>query len=355
MIESSPLLRFLSNPQAAETFAAEEWSLIFSEARQAGLLARMSQMERDFSSARNFPSRHVRSLQAAQIQSVAFRRDVRRELESIGKALVRVETPVLLLKGASYVALDLPVSRGRIFSDIDLLVAPDRIRFVESELMLGGWVAGKLNAYDQRYYREWSHEIPPMTHTKRGTTIDLHHSLVMPTCRIAVDSLRMIKDAVPIAGSEHFWRLRDEDMLLHAAAHLLLNGEFDRGLRDLWDIDMLFRHFSSASPEFPDRLMARAEMVGLESILRQALSLTRRFFATPVDVRLIEQKPSLFVKLVEISASTRHPDTRVSGQSLADWLLMVRELLLRLPPRLLMIHLTHKMWVGFKPVKPAAT
>lgn len=353
MIESSPLIRFLQDPKVLETFAPEEWSLILAEARQAGLLARMAQKEKEFSTARNFPPRHEHGLRAALIQSAAFLRDVSRELDLISEALIRVDAPVLLLKGASYVAMDLPVSQGRTFSDIDLLVAPDWIRFVESELMLGGWVTGNLNAYDQRYYREWSHEIPPMTHTKRGTTIDLHHSLVMPTCRIAIDSSRMINDAVPIAGSEHFWRLRDEDMLLHAAAHLLLNGEFDRGLRDLWDIDMLFRHFLSASSEFPERLMARAEMLGLESILRQALYLTRRFFSTPVDGRLVEQKPSVFVRLVERSVSSRHPDTRASEQSLADWFLMVRELSLRLPPRLLMIHLAHKMWVGFKPVKPS--
>ena len=351
MVESSPLTRFLRDRGVAATFSAEEWSLMLAEARHAGMLARIAHWIPGSSMAGNVPPRHQGILVAALVQSAAFRRDVQRELRSISSALVHVETPILLLKGASYVALGLPVADGRSFSDIDLLVAEKQIRFVESELMLGGWITGQLDAYDDRYYRQWSHEIPPMTHTHRGTTIDLHHSLVMPTCRIAVDSPRMVNDAVPIAGSERFWRLRDEDILLHAAAHLLLNGEFDRGLRDLCDIDLLFRHFSSVSADFPKRLIARSAEVGLDAILRQALYLARRFFATPVDERLLNQEPTAFVKLVEKAVYSRHPETRLRGQAMADWLLMVRELSLRLPPNLLLIHLLHKMWVGFQPVK----
>ena len=322
---------------------------MLSEARQLGLLARIAHGVDGSSLAGNFPPRQQEHLRAAMIHSAAFRRDVLRELQFIRNALVRVKSPILLLKGASYVALGLPVANGRIFSDIDLLVAIEQIRFVESELMLGGWITGELDSYDDRYYRQWSHEIPPMTHTHRGTTIDLHHSLVMPTCRVAIDSLRMINEAVPIGGGEIFWRLRDEDMLLHAAAHLLLNGEFDRGLRDLWDIDLLFRHFSAACPEFPKKLMVRSTEVGLETILRQALFLSRRFFATPVDERWVGEESTLFVRLVEKAVSSRHPETRSSGQAMADWLLMIRELSLRFPPKLLLIHLLHKMWVGFRP------
>lgn len=349
MVERSPLISYLHAPAAADAFSAEEWSLMLSEARQLGLLARIAHGVDGCSLAGNFPPRQQEHLRAAMIHSAAFRRDVLRELQFIRNALVRVKSPILLLKGASYVALGLPVANGRIFSDIDLLVAIEQIRFVESELMLGGWITGELDSYDDRYYRQWSHEIPPMTHTHRGTTIDLHHSLVMPTCRVAVDSMRMINEAVPIGGSDLFWRLRDEDMLLHAAAHLLLNGEFDRGLRDLWDIDLLFRHFSATSPEFPKKLMVRSTEVGLETILRQALFLSRRFFATPVDERWVGEESTLFVRLVEKAVSSRHPETRSSGQAMADWLLMIRELSLRFPPKLLLIHLLHKMWVGFRP------
>ena len=209
--------------------------------------------------------------------------------------------------------------------------------------MLGGWSTGKLDAYDQRYYRQWSHEIPPMTHLRRGTTIDLHHSLAMPTCRIKVDSAKMVAEAIPVDGHEFWWRLKDEDIVLHAASHLLLNSEFDHGLRDLWDIDSLFRHFLSNKPEFPDRLLSRAREVGLEAILRQTMALASRFFATPVPNALLPTRKTDPVSwLLTQSASTRHPETRPVLQQLADILLLGRELYLRLPTRLLAVHLWHK-------------
>ena len=209
--------------------------------------------------------------------------------------------------------------------------------------MLGGWTTGKLDSYDQRYYRQWSHEIPPMTHLHRGTTIDLHHSLAMPTCRVKVDSARMIAEAIPVKGSNLWWRLKDEDMLLHAASHLLLNSEFDRGLRDVWDINLLYRHFTSISANFPERLLARAQEIGLRPILMQALSLVSTFFETPFPDGLLPAHTNQFARLLARAASTRHPETRPRGQMGADLALMLREMYLRLPNKLLAVHLRHKL------------
>jgi hypothetical protein len=237
----------------------------------------------------------------------------------------------------------LPPADGRIFSDVDILVSKDEIASAEAGLMLGGWATGKLDAYDKRYYREWAHEIPPMTHLHRGTTIDLHHSLVMPTCRVRVDSPRMIAAAVPASEGGFWWRLQDEDMVLHAASHLVLNSEFDRGLRDLWDIDLLYRHFTSLAADFPMRLLSRARDVGSETILMQVLWLASLFFSTPLPTYVPAMGKSLFLRLAARAASTRHPATRPWGQGGADFALMLREMYLRLPSNLLAVHLWHKM------------
>lgn len=50
-----------------------------------------------------------------------------------------MRTPVILLKGASYVLLGLPSADGRVFTDIDILVAHTHIAAAEAALMLGGW------------------------------------------------------------------------------------------------------------------------------------------------------------------------------------------------------------------------
>lgn len=345
MADTSPLLDFLAGNFSVERLPAETFSLLLAEARACGLLGRVTKILSESPLADSLPSPLQDQLLAASIYSNAFRQDVWRELGHIEQALSSLNIPVILLKGASYVLLDLPAAEGRVFSDVDILVSKNHIASVEAALMLGSWATGKLDAYDQRYYRQWSHEIPPMTHLHRGTTIDLHHSLLMTTSRVPVDSSRMISAAVPVGDSEFWWRLKDEDMVLHAASHLMLNSMFDRGLRDLWDIDLLYRHFTSLSADFPERLLSRAREVGLEAILTQALWLSFMFFRTPLPDFLLPLEKSFSLRLVALAATTRHPDTRPRGQAWADVALMLREMYLRLPNNLLLVHLWHKISV----------
>lgn len=343
MGDKSPLLNFLAGDISVERLNAEDISLLLAEARACGLLGRLAFTLQKSPHASLLPSHLADQLSATTIFFSGFRQDVWRELKHIELALSDLKAPVILLKGASYVLLDLPSADGRIFSDIDILVPKSHIASAEAALMLGGWSTGKLDAYDQRYYRQWSHEIPPMTHLHRGTTIDLHHSLVMPSCRVKVDSERMISDVVPVSEGGFWWRLKGEDMLLHAASHLLLNSEFDRGLRDLWDIDLLYRHFSEISTDFPKRLLSRAQEVGMVPILTLALRLASANFRTRLPAYLPPVKSSLLLQLLTQAASTRHPETRFIGQRAADFALMLREMYLRLPNKLLAVHLAHKL------------
>ncbi|MHB8947791.1 MAG: nucleotidyltransferase domain-containing protein [Rhodoferax sp.] len=343
MAERSPLLDLLAGTLAVEQLDGEGGSLLLAEARASGLLGRVANLLASSAQAGALAPHLQAQLSAATIHANRFRQDVWRELGAVEQALSALRTPVILLKGASYVLTGLPAAQGRVFSDIDILVAKNQMACAEAALMLGGWAIGKLDAYDQRYYRQWAHEIPPMTHLQRGTTIDLHHSLVMPTCRVQVDSSRMIAAAVPVRGSGFWWRLQDEDMVLHAASHLMLNAEFDRGLRDIGDIDSLYRHFTSLSVDFPARLIARAHELGLAPMLTQVLWLAWVFFKTPLPAHLLAVENSLFLRLVARAASTRHPDTRPAGQNWADLALLLREMYLRLPNRLLLAHLLHKM------------
>lgn len=342
----SPLLTFLDDRSSVAGLDEEGWSLLLAEARAGGLMSRLA-VEFLADASTRIPDRVEPHLIAAVRQAEALQHDVMCELLWIGKALNALETRVILLKGAAYVAAGLPAARGRIFSDIDLLVGRPSIAACEAALMLGGWVTGHLDAYDQRYYREWSHEIPPLTHVQRGTTVDLHHSLVMPTCRIHVDSASMIEAAIPIAGT-NWYRLSDEDIVLHAASHLLLNAEFDRGLRDLWDVDILLRHFGTHVPDFPDRVLARAAQVGLVDVTRQAFMLCRHFFGTRLPTPVSGSVGGIVLALLEMASNTRHPETRPRWQMVADWLLSLRELSLRLPPQLLLRHLLHKLSQGFE-------
>lgn len=344
---ASPLLAFLKAGRLPPSMPPEDFSLLLAEARACGMLGRVAHLlhrEEAIASASHVPNEFLPQVRGANVQARAFRHDVLRELDFLQAALSQVPSPVLLLKGAAYVLLDLPAANGRRFSDIDVLVLAPHLPVAESALMLHGWSTGRLDAYDVRYYREWSHEVPPMTHVQRGTTVDLHHALAMPTCRIPIDSNRMVADAIPVSGNDFWWRLRDEDMVLHAAAHLLLNSEFDRALRDLSDIDLLYRHFSAANPDFARKLYRRAGDVGLDNILSQAAHLARALFDTPFPEPIDRgARTDPVAWLLSRAASTRHPLTRPFGQQAADLILMLREMYLRLPNRLLAVHLRHKL------------
>ncbi|MBK6295588.1 MAG: nucleotidyltransferase family protein [Rhodoferax sp.] len=335
-------MSYLAGNKAVDLLGPDDFSLLLAEARASGLLGRLAQMVTK-SPTFHLLSPHQRDqLFAATIHAAGFRRDVQRELTHIERALSGLDTPVILLKGACYVLLNLPAADGRIFSDADILVEKACIGAAEAALMLGGWATGALDAYDHRYYRQWSHEIPPMTHLHRGTTIDLHHSLVMPTCRVRVDTKRMIAAAVPVSDGGFWWRLRDEDLVLHAVSHLMLNSEFDRGLRDLWDIDLLYRHFSEADPGFLGSLFSRAQEVGLETLLNQVVWLMSTVFGTPLPACAPPMRNGPLLWLVARSASTRHPASSPTAQTGADLALMLREMYLRLPAKLLAVHLWHK-------------
>lgn len=351
---SSPLLAFLADHASVVDLDEEGWSLLLAEARACGVMSRLASLlvtkDAEFLiSPRKVPQQVAMQIEqhvkAALMQGDSLAHAVQQELAFLGKALAGLDTPVLLLKGAAYHAAGLSAARGRIFSDIDLLVARPFIAHAEAALMLGGWAVAKQAIYDQHYYREWAHEIPPMTHLQRGTTVDLHHALAMPTGRVRIDSAAMAAAAIAVPGDGHWYRLQDEDMVLHAASHLLLNSEFERGLRDLWDIDLLVRHFVGKEPDFIFRVLARADGVGLGKIVRIAFALCHHIFRTPLPVEAMA-RARIVAWLLQCAATTRHPQTRPRAQGMADQVLFIREMALRLPVHLLARHLWHKAMVG---------
>lgn len=340
-MRDSVLLAFFASEFKAAALDDAGWSLLFAEARSVGLHHRLTARLRSDGLAESLPEALRRHLQASEIETAAFQRDVLREIEAIKLALGDLDVPRILLKGAAYVFCQLPAAQGRIFSDIDLLVPKAALPNAESQLMCHGWLAGALTDYDHRYYREWSHEIPPLTHVRRGTTIDLHHSLVMPTCRLKVDSQLMISEAIALENG--WWRLNDLDMILHSVAHLLLNSEFNNGLRDISDIDLLCRNFANDSPDFFSRLEARAQLVGMGDFLYLAAALCHAYFRTPLPETWLTKSSMLLFGLFRASCGVRHPETRPQLQGLADFTLMVRELYYRFPLTILVRHLAHKL------------
>jgi len=102
---------------------------------------------------------------------------------------------------------------------------------VEAALMLQGWATTHHNSYDQRYYRRWMHELPPLRHVTRATVLDVHHAILPETARLKPDSAKLLAASVPAQSDARFRVLAPADMVLHSATHLLHDEELRHGLR----------------------------------------------------------------------------------------------------------------------------
>jgi hypothetical protein len=296
------------------------------------------------------PRRH---LESARIVSRRQHDATRWEIAKLAVALNQEGVPVVLLKGAAYLAADLPCARGRTFVDIDLMVPLGAIDAAERALLIHGWLPGQLDDYDQRYYREWMHEIPPLRHIKRGSVLDVHHTILPPTSKPKPDARKLLEAAVPVEGYEDLYVLAPADMVLHSATHLFYDGELNHGLRDLVDLDDLLKHFGETQVGFWPALVARAFEMQLARPLHYALRYANRILGTKVpaevDHALRDAGPNRLMRPVMDALFDRAllPDHATCSDWLtptARWLLYVRAHHLRMPMRLLVPHLARKAW-----------
>lgn len=342
------------NPDGIRHYAAEDWDRLIRQARRAGLLARLHGVLIAHDLADAIPAEVRWHFEAASTLADKQQIAVHWEIRQLRQALSAFDFPLILLKGAAYVAAGLPAASGRRFNDIDLLVPRARLDEVEAALMLAGWHAIGLSDYDQRYYRRWMHEIPPLHHVRRATVIDVHHAILPDTARYHPDTSKLVQQAVLLPDCPGVAVLAPADRILHAATHLFHDGELGHGLRDLSDLDLALRH-AAQTPEFWPQLLARATELELDRSLFYALRYVRHFFATPipdqVDAALKVSAPNAFLQAGMDGIFTRalspdHPscdDTFTPAARLAAY---VRAHWLRMPAHLLIPHLFHKTFAS---------
>ena len=340
-----------------------QWEQLMSIARRGALWMRLAQHLRDGPGLSAVPEAPRRQLEAALVTGASIARDMTSEVLRVQQALARLPVQCVLLKGAAYLCAGLPAARGRVFGDIDILVPQDQIGEVEGALMAAGWISYESDAYNQRYYRQWMHELPPLTHVQRGSTIDVHHTITPPTSAFRVDGALLLAAARPAAPGSALWILQPVDMVLHSAVHLFAEGEFDRGLRDLLDLHDLLHHFGSTQPDFWPQLFDRARTLGLQRPLHHALSQITGWLGDPVPARLHAQVralsppwlPRLLMGgLLRTALRPVHPLCHRPGEGLARWLLYLRSHWLRMPLHLLALHLVRKAWLRQFPTRPAS-
>jgi Uncharacterised nucleotidyltransferase len=346
--EAPSLREVLAHPALLGSLSPREWDLVLRQARAAALAARLSYLVEEHGVAARIPPPVRRHLDAERLMADKLAADAEREVRLIVDPLLATGVPVVLLKGAAYIVGALPAARGRVFSDIDILVPRAGIAIAERRLLAAGWEASETDDWDQRFYRQWMHEIPPMVHSVRETVLDLHFTIVPTKARIRLDPELLFAAALPGVRNRDVKILSPPDMVLHSATHLFNEGDFDRGLRDLVDLDLLLRHFG-AGPEFWPLLADRAERLGLGGPLYYALRYTGRFLGTPIPPAAIAAArrfapgiPVLMDALFEQALRPAHHTAHDRATRAALTALFVRAHHLRLPLHLLAPHLLRK-------------
>lgn len=350
------LIEALREPRSVSGLPPPALAVLVAQARTTNLLAALGhRLEAAGILEGILPEagRHFRSAMLAQEKQ---QRDLAHELSHLVRVFDALGEPLVLLKGAAYIAAGLDCSRGRLISDLDLLVREAAIDRAEQALQSAGWEGVKQEAYDDRYYRRWMHEIPPPVHRSRGSVLDVHHTILPPTARPRVPAERLFERLQPIAPGIH--GLATEDMILHSAAHLFFESEFPHALRDLWDQRCLLLQFSEQIPDFWDRLAVRAGEMDLETPLWLSLRYVEMHFAiTPPPDVLDRLRPRASVPrsmwwdfLFRRIFRPDHPSARLRFHATAEQLLFLRGHALRMPPWLLLPHLARK---GFRRLAPA--
>jgi Uncharacterised nucleotidyltransferase len=353
----------LREPPVTAGWSGSVWSTVVQQARKAGLLARLAQRLQDSAVQAHWPAGVQGHFDAALRVSRAQQAEIRRELVFVQDALKGLAAPVVLLKGAAYVMGQLPAASGRVFGDIDFLVPKATLGQVETQLMLSGWMSSHQSAYDQRYYRQWMQELPPLQNVHRGTVLDVHHAILPETARVRPDPAKLFERIVPVAGHAGLFVLGPEDMVLHSMTHLFFNDDTNYALRDLSDLDLLMRHFLP-SPDFFGKLVARALELNLTRPLYYGLRMTAKLMGTPIPTE-VTSATERFAPAVPLRGAmnaiwhralrSRHPSADVLGTWAALSALYLRGHWLRMPPVMLAKHLTIKALHLYEKEEPANT
>lgn len=344
------LLDFFKNPQDISSYDSEQWNLLLRTARNSILLAQVGWILQEHALEHLIPEKFQNNINSAQTIVDYRKRTALWELNRLRRALLESEFEIIILKGGAYLLAELPFSHSRMFSDIDILVNKRDILKLEQTLINKSWKSANIDEYDQHYYREWMHEIPPLRHVVRLMEVDIHHTILPLTSRLKPDPNKLIDDAIE-STRFGFKTLSPYDMFLHSATHLFYDSDLSNKLKDLVDLDQLARHFCKNNPKYFDRLIIRGQELNLQRPLFYALHYTQKLLETPVSPEALKASaigaPPYVIRmimdlLVPWAILPEHPDYPQIKVSVARWLLYVRSHYIKMPLKVLLPHLFHK-------------
>jgi len=349
MITNRDLISVLRDPGRLLNYDAEQFAALMRLAHWEILSGRLADICQEKSILEKLDPVAAEAFNDALLITKSNQQRMKFELSRIDNALQGYGGPKILLKGLAYMAIDLPGSEGRMCSDVDFLSPRNDLREIEGLLRSHGWQQAKTDAYDDHYYREWMHELPPMRHHKRGIIVDIHHAILPPTARLKPSSTLLLSEAKDsrIEG----WKVLDgPDMALHCALHTFYDGDLMGGLRGVFDFSDIMDGCVKLDSDFHRKLKRRSVELGVIRPLAYALRYLRLVLGDESHKALerdvahsLPSKPVL--SLMDHLVRSMMLETSAWRREWGGWqrtCLYMRSHWLRMPPMMLAKHLMRK-------------
>ena len=353
------LVQALRDPATTRKLDANGWTALIAIARAEQLIGTLAHRL----SGEAVPAKVAEILKDARSNAAHQKRSALWEGDCAARALADYDGKVVLLKGTAYVTAGLRAGEGRHIGDLDILVARKDLPQVEALLLeKGGWEWVKEDAYDDAYYRDHMHELPPMIHKDRDRMIDVHHTILPLTAGPRPDAGAMLEDSLALSEknivSAELVEVREvahhrastnlaltmcllspTDMVIHCATHLIADGDLAGGLRNLWDFHCLTTEFAEVDGEFWINLQSRATHHGLWQAVHTAARLALALYGTeiPEKWRIRCNSDQLFIRRLTARDGWGRPTRKFTRL-----IFYIRSHLLRMPPLMLARHLFTK-------------
>jgi hypothetical protein len=340
------LTSVLTRPETVREYGSTELNRLLSQARRASMMAKLDACLHDAQLVPTLPAVAQAVLEGSRVYVAYLQRRLDFELSALARSTADLPFPIVLLKGAAYFAAQNPAARGRGVRDIDILVARKHLPALEARLQQHGWrPKDNLSSYDDHYYRDLSHELPPLRHPEHDFELDVHHNVLPPVHRLSADIEAFLAAAVPL-DDWPFHVPAGPDQLIHSAIHLTLGDDFQSGLRDLHDISLLAGELARSGIG-AGQILERAAALGITQATADALNACARHFG---DIMGTDDGPCdragtlprrLMAWAIDQTVFNDAPDGNVASAA-ARAVIWWRAQYLRMPVRTLISHALRK-------------
>jgi Uncharacterised nucleotidyltransferase len=310
MIETSiaePLLTCLRLDQGAgkladlRSLSPSDWDLAVEQARLYHVMPLLFWEIKNQPGLTALPEGKRQELHHSFVTSTSRNLLLFRELADILKALQPAGIPVILLKGLHLAKWVYPEIALRPMGDIDLLLHTDDLARAASILQGLGYRFIRAFKLEREVHK---HQHIPRLWQPGKAVVELHWHIATPGSPLTVDLEGLWRRAEPVevAGASALV-LSPEDLLLHINYHLM-QEEFIRGLKRLYDIAALTSYWGERLDWL--QLQQRAEVWNFRKGLFLGLHLSSALLNAYVPQNVLDQLyPADFNPQLDLMAQQR--------------------------------------------------